>query len=169
MEMTDALKIHVEDRLEKLRSHFDRDMDANVVLSVEKHRHIAEISIHANTQRFQGKESSQDMYKSIDAVIDKLDTQIRRSKKTQRHDSLKHQEAAELETDVEELEEEATAPKHDIVHKKLPMTHLSVAEAAEQLNLSKDAFLVFSNIETQQVNVIYARKDGKYAVIEPEY
>ncbi len=61
MELTDALKSHVKTRLEKLRGHFDRVIDVNVVLSVEKHRHVAEVTLHANGVRIHGKESSLDM------------------------------------------------------------------------------------------------------------
>lgn len=80
VEVTEALKAHIEKELEKTRGHFDRVIDANVVLTVEKHRHIAEITLNANGVRFHGKVSSPDMYTSVDATVDKLDNQIRKFK-----------------------------------------------------------------------------------------
>src|SRR5690606_11030282 len=75
MEVTDGIRSHVEDALARLTSHFDRAIDADVVLGVEKHRHIAEVTLHANGMRVHGKESSLDMYASVDAVVHKIERQ----------------------------------------------------------------------------------------------
>lgn len=80
MDMTDGLKTHVEQGLEKIRNHFDKVIDADVVLSVEKRHHIAEMTLHANGLRIHSKEATEDMYASIDAVIGKLDKQIAKFK-----------------------------------------------------------------------------------------
>lgn len=177
MEVTEALKQHVDDRLRKVRAHFDRVIDADVVLSVEKHRHIAEITVHANGVSLHGKEDSSDMYVSIDAVVDKLDKQIRKFKdRSHKHPrtSLAEQEAmaaAGLEanstwktgvaTDVE------TAP--EIVRERMVMRPISPDDAVQQLNAADDSFLAFVNIDTQQVNVLYRGQDGQYVLLEPQY
>ena len=80
MEVTDALREHIETGLAKVRTHFDKIIDANVVLAVEKRRHIAEVTLLANGIRIHGKEESDDMYASVDAVVLKLDKQVRRFK-----------------------------------------------------------------------------------------
>ena len=80
MDVTDALRAYIENGLEKIRVHFDRVIDAEVILSVEKHRHLAEMNLHANGVRIHSKESSSDMYASVDVVLDKLDTQVRKFK-----------------------------------------------------------------------------------------
>lgn len=103
MEITEALKARVQESLEKARGHFDRLMDADVVLSVEKHRHIVEITLHANGARFHGKVSSPDMYTSVDAVADKLNKQIRKFKdRNHSHKARKVSEAADHTPDVDE-------------------------------------------------------------------
>jgi len=174
IEVTDALKSYVEGGLRKLRTHFDKVIDADVVLSVEKHRHIAEINLHANGIRIHGKESSSDMYASVDAVLGKLDKQIRRFKdRINRHqprlskeDANYHHEIIQAVEDEEVTDEEAR--KHYVVmREKIPVKPMSVDEAVMQLELVDDQFLVFTNADTRQVNVIYARDGGTYGLIEP--
>jgi len=177
MEMTDALKAYVDTGLHKLRHHFDRVIDADVVLMIEKNRHIAEINLHANGVRIHGKESSSDMYASVDAVLGKLDKQVRKFKdRINRHQPRTAKEARGYEHQIiefeaqEEAEDAQARPGHRVIlREKLPMKPMSVDEAAMQLELIEDDFLVFSNAETQQVNVIYARDDGTYGVVEPQF
>ena len=180
MELTDALKSHVKTRLEKLRGHFDRVIDVNVVLSVEKHRHVAEVTLHANGVRMHGKESSLDMYASVDAVVEKLQKQIRKYKdRVSRHGSRKGMEGLAGMPDPSfegvteefqgELDEPAPLPERRIQREKMPMKPMKIEEASFQLELAEEPFIVFSNADTQQVNVMYARKDGAYGLIEPQF
>lgn len=179
MEMTDAIKVYVENGLGRLRQHFDKVLDADVILSVEKHRHIAEMNLHANGVRIHSKEVSQDMYASIDAVLAKLDRQIRKYKdRINRHQPRTAKEAREYQHQIIEMPEEEPANggngiitvRHRVVHREqLGMRPMSIDEAVLQLELVDDAFLVFSNADTQQVNVLYAREDGTYGLIEPQF
>ncbi len=171
MDLTDALKTYVMGGLEKLRTHFDRVIDADVVLSIEKHRQIAEVNLHANGIRIHGKETSSDMYASVDAVLQKIDKQVRRYKdRINRHQPLTTKEERAYQHKVIELPEEpTTAAEHKVVlREKVPVRPMQVDEAAMQLELVEDTFLLFLNAETQKVNLIYARGDGTYGVIEPQ-
>jgi putative sigma-54 modulation protein len=177
MEMTDALKSYVEAGLRKLHVHFERVTTADVVLIVEKHRHIAEICLHANGIRILGRESSSDMYASVDAVLEKIDKQVRKHKdRINRHQPRTAKEARDYHHQVieyiPEQEEDlsSTEPSHRVVQReKLTMKPMSIDEALMQLDLVDDAFLVFFNADTQEVNVIYGREDGTYGVIEPQF
>lgn len=176
MELTDALKSYVENSLQKIRTHFEKVSSADVVLAIEKHRHIAEINVHANGIRIHGKESSHDMYASVDAVLEKLDKQVRRYKeRINRHQPRISKEMRDYQHQIIEFDETATGEesqevKHHVIRReKLPMKPMSVEEAAMQLELVDDAFIVFSNAETHQVNVIYATEDGTYGLIEPQF
>jgi putative sigma-54 modulation protein len=179
LEMTDALKSHVEERLDKVRSHFDKVIDVDVVLSVEKHRHIAEVTVHANGVRIHGKESSGDMYASVDTVVEKIDRQILKFKDRNhqfqpRKGKLTVMPAGEISAAVESEREDSTAPAEpagprSIVREPLTMKPMSVDEAALQLDLSNDAFLVFLNSDSQQVNVLYSKSDGSFGLIEQEF
>jgi putative sigma-54 modulation protein len=176
MEMTDALKSYAETGLKKLRIHFDKMTTADVVLTVEKHRHIAEMTLHANGIRIHGKESSSDMYASVDAVLTKLDKQVRKYKdRINRHQPRTAKEARDYHHQVIEYVPESDEPSRTeathrvILREKLPMKPMSVEEAVLQLELVDDSFLVFSNADTQQMNVIYAQEDGTYGLIEPQF
>ncbi len=177
MDVTDSLKAHVEERLEKIRDHFDKVIEAEVVLCVEKHRHIAEITLNANGIRIHGKESSDDMYTSIDAVIEKLDKQVRKFKdRINRYKPRKSKEQRQYHhniiaySDIDEDIEAEESEGHRVVYReKLAMKPMSVEEAAMQLELSNDEFLVFSNADTMHVNVLYARDDGTFGLIEPQF
>ena len=179
MEMTEPLKSHVKTRLEKLRGHFDRVIDVNVVLSVEKHRHVAEVTLHANGIRIHGKESSPDMYSSVDAVVEKLEKQVRKYKdRVNRHGARKGaSEPVPLPEELVDSEREASANvseiptvQHKVIRReKLPMKPMGLEEASMQLELAEEPFIVFSNVETQQVNVMYTRGDGSFGLIEPQF
>jgi putative sigma-54 modulation protein len=176
MDMTDALKSYVEGGLGKLKTHFDKVIDADVVLSVEKHRHIAEINLHANGIRIHSKESSSDMYASVDAVLSKLDRQVKRFKdKINSHKPRIAKEDQDYGHQIIEVDHGFEAGTEiQVLHKvvlreKIPLKPMTVEEAAMQLDLVDDDFLVFSNAETQHVNVMYAREDGTYGLIEPQF
>ncbi len=178
MDVGEPLKAYIENGLQKVQRHFDQVSEAEVVLTVEKYRHIAEINLHANGLRVNSKESSPDMYASVDAVLEKLDKQIRRHKdRISRHKPRHSRETRNYGHNVIEFyhetrrkdEEDQDATHRLVSHEKLPMKPMSVEDAAMQLDLIDDAFLVFSNADTQQVNVIYSRDDGTYGVIEPQF
>jgi putative sigma-54 modulation protein len=178
MEMTDALKSYIQHGLDKLTSHFDRVIEADVVLDVEKRRHIAEINLHANGVRIHGKEESPDMYSSVDAVLAKLEKQVKKYKdRINRHQPRTSREARDYGhaiLSIPEYDESQPGNGHMQAHQvvksqKLPMRPMTVEEAMMQLDLIDDVFIVFSNAETSQVNVLYKRDDGNYGLIEPQY
>ena len=179
MEMTDALKSYIDSGLGKLTTHFDKVIDADVILDVQKHRHIAEINLHANGLRVHGKESSSDMYASVDAVFAKLEKQIRKFKeRINRHQPRSAREARDYQHAIlstvqaeSEAASEADTDAHRVVlSEKLPMEPMSVDEAIMQLELVEDQpFLVFSNADTSHVNVIYKREGGTFGLIEPQF
>ena len=176
MEMTDALKSYVETGLQKLRVHFDKAATADVVLTVEKHRHIAEMNVHANGIRIHGKESSSDMYASVDVVLDKIGKQVQKYRdRINQHQPRITKEARDYHHQVIEYvpegEESLVADQmHRMVRReKLPMKPMSVDEALMQFDLIDDTFLVFFNADTQEVNVIYDLEDGTYGLIEPQF
>jgi putative sigma-54 modulation protein len=180
MEMTDALKAYIENALGKIAAHFDKVIDVNVVLDVEKHRHIAEVNLHANGVRINGKEASSDMYASVDAVMDKLGKQIRRFKdRINRHQPRRGREDrdyrhAVLSVNQDDGNGNGAGGEDDLSHRvvyreKLPLKPMSVDEALMQLQLVDDPFLVFSNADTSQVNVLYNRGDETYGLIEPQF
>lgn len=173
-ELTPALRSHVESALGKIVGHFDKVIDADVVLSVEKRRHIAEINLHANGLRINAKDSTEDMYQSVDSVVNKIDRQVLKHRdRIKRHQPRTSREARSynhrvLDVEAIEPETEESRPGHRIiVHENVPIKPMSVEEATLQLDLVDDLFLVFENADTGRVNVVYKRADQKVGHIEP--
>lgn len=178
MDMTNAIRDYVEGGLDKVCNHFDKVIDVDVVLSVEKRRHIAEINLHANGLRINAKESSEDMYASVDAALNKVDKQVLKHKaRILRHQPRTAREARSYDHRVVELSlsddtggaEETVGEKHQVVlREKRALPTMTVDEAALQLDLIDEPFFVFMTADTHRLNVLYAREDGVYGIIEPE-
>ena len=177
MELSDALKSYIETGLRKVKTHFDRVIDVDVVLDVEKHRHTAEFNLYANGVRINCRETSPDMYASVDAALEKLDRQTRKFKdRINQHKPRTAKETRILQHAVISLESgkgdggrEATGPDHRVIQReKMIPKPMTVDEAIMQLELVEEPFLVFTNADTFQLNVIYARGEMRYGLIEPE-
>lgn len=169
IEITEALRNNTIKKLSKLEKFFNTDTDVYVTMSVEKNRHIVEVTIPFNGVVLRAEESSEDMYASIDKVIDVLERQIRRHKtrlKKRLYDGAIKTEYFE-KTNKQDVEEEG---EFKIVRcKKFAIKPMTVEEAILQMNLLGHQFFVFTNAENEETNVVYKRKDGNYGLIEPEY
>ena len=132
-------------------------------MSVEKNRHIIEVTIPYAGGIIRGEEVTSDMYASIDNVIAKLEKQIVRNKsKLER--SLRYEgEPSDYDYDEEDDDE-----PHIVRVKRFSMKPMSVEEAALQMELLGHSFFVFTNDRTEEMNVLYRRKDGNYGLIEAE-
>lgn len=165
IQVTDALKQHVEKRLGKMDKYFDTPPEAIVTLLVEKERHRVEVTIPVNGYILRGEEESMDMYSSVDQVLEKLERQMKKYK-TRLNKKNKNMSIKDMtQSSRPVLEEEAP---HLVRTKRFSMKPMSPEEAIMQMNLLSHGFFVFSNAETDEVNVIYRRKDGNYGLIELE-
>jgi putative sigma-54 modulation protein len=157
----------VEKKVSKLGRYFWKDTEAHVTLSVEKSRHIAEVTIPFDGVVLRGEEATNDMYASIDGVVNKLEKQIHKHRtalKKRLHESAFDQNAYEYQN---ELEEE-TMP--EIVRtKRFVVKPMDLSEAQMQMELLGHQFFVFRNSSTDEVNVLYKRADGDLGLIEPDY
>jgi putative sigma-54 modulation protein len=159
LDPSDTLKSYVADKLNRFDRLLENPAEANVVLSVEKFRHIAEINIAGDRLTINGKEETVDMYSAIDNVLDKLEKQIKKSKQKirERRTASKAKNFA--------IEDEAVAIDDEI--KNIEYKPMDVEEAVLQMDLMTDNFLVFTNARSDRVNVLYRRKDGHYGLIQP--
>lgn len=173
IEITDAIKDYVEKRLQKLKKYFPYLIDVHVVFYTQKIHQVAEITILANHLTVHGEERSQDLYASIDLVIDKMDAQLKKYKGRLIHKHQRQQrkdEQLNLNISVYEREDiEEQKPEPQIIHtQRLAIKPMSVDEAVMQMDLIGQEFLVFRNASSDGINVLYRRKDGDYGLIEPE-
>lgn len=173
MEMTDALRRAVEEKFQKVAKRLPKMTSAHVVLSVEKYRNSAELKIEVDRQTLLAREVSDDMYLSIDKVMDTLERKARRHREkiwTTKRIRPRQEGNAEGEIVLEASAMEASnTPPLIVKTKRFAVKPMSLEEAAMQMSLIEDDFLVFANAITNQVNVIYKRKDGSYGLIEPVF
>jgi putative sigma-54 modulation protein len=166
LDSSDTLRSYVQEKLDRFDRLLDNPAEANVVLSVEKFRHMAEINISGDRLTINGKEETIDMYSAIDMVLDKLEKQIKKSKEKirERRSGAKALNKSMLAEEINVPEEES---ERQIKIKNIEYKPMHVEEAALQLDLLNDNFLVFTNARSDQVNVLYRRKDGHYGLIQP--
>lgn len=164
IDVTNALKEYVAKRLSKLDRFMDELGEAQVTLKVEKDSHRVEVTIPVNGMILRGEETTGDMYASIDLVSEKLEKQIEKYKgKLMR----RRQPAAGDPKGV--FAYQADDGPRVVKTKRFAVKPMAVDEAVLQMNLLGHSFFVFSNAETELVNVVYKRKDGNYGLIEPEF
>ena len=165
LDPSDTLKSYVADKLNRFDRLLDNPAEANVVLSVEKFRHIAEINIAGDRLTIIGKEETVDMYSAIDNVLDKLEKQIKKSKQKirERRSGSKAKNFA-IETEALTIDDEI---ERQVRVKNIEYKPMDVEEAVLQMDLMTDNFLVFTNARSDRVNVLYRRKDGHYGLIQP--
>jgi len=166
IEVTDALRDYVEKRVGKLTKFFDNIQEAQVTLLVERDNHVVEVTIPVNGLFLRGEEASPDMYASVDLVVEKLEKQIEKYK-TRLSKRLRNLAVKDIVSPRLEEDEDEELPKLMKV-KRFAVKPMPVDEAIMQMNLIGHSFFVFANAETEEVNVIYRRKDGNYGLIEPE-
>ena len=166
IESTDALKNYVEKKVKKFSKILGDNIEVKVTLSTEKFNQIAEVIINVKGILIKGEESSHDMYSAIDLVVDKVERQIKKYREKLKN--KKHDNKENLSFSMKIISGEETDTPRIIKSEKFFIKPLSVEEAVMQLDLLGQEFLVFRNSETDQINVVYKRKDGNYGWIEPE-
>lgn len=174
IEVTDSLRSFAEKKLKKVEKLFHRDMEARVVLSVEKQRHSAEATLSADGFILHAREITEDMYSSIDKLVDKVEKLAKKHKKKviDKHSKtdFKHPPLKEMAPLPPEKEIVPVAGKkalriiRETVNEKKPLTE---EQAMKKLHASGNEFLVFLNSESREINVIYKKIDGNFGLIEP--
>ena len=167
IDITEALQGYVEKRIGKLDRYFEKETEAQVLLSMTRENNIVEVTILLDGMILRGEESTLDMYASIDNVVEKLEKQIEKYKTKLNRNKQKLGRALAEETGA--AREEKVEEESKIVRvKRFAMKPMVVEEAILQMDLLDHDFFVFFDAETEAVNVVYRRRDGNYGLIEPE-
>ena len=166
LDPSDNLKSYVGDKLDRFDKFLDNPAEANVVLAVEKFRHIAEINISGDRLSIIGKEETVDMYSAIDMALDKLEKQIKKNKEKirERRSVAKNRNRSMPDEDINLPDEEI---ERQIKVRNIEYKPMDIEEAVLQMDLIEDNFLVFTNAKSDQINVLYRRRDGHYGLIQP--
>jgi putative sigma-54 modulation protein len=178
IEITDAIREYVHQKIEKAVCHFQTlTTEVDVHLSVARNPRInpkqtAEVTIYANGTVVRAEESSENLYASIDLVANKIARQLRKYKEKRQEKSHAPVKTADVlpQEPVASLVDGDRAPElpDEVVRMKyFAMPPMTVQEALEQLDLVDHDFYMFRNVDTDEINVIYERNHGGYGVIQP--
>lgn len=167
IDVTAGLRSAIEQKLGKLERYFTPDTDIFVTLSVEKGRQKIEVTIPVMGTIIRSEQVSDDMYVSIDLVEEVIERQLRKFKNKL---IAKHQEGGHFKDAFSEMEDVETEDEIKIIRtKRFGIKPMFPEDACVQMELLGHNFFVFCNAETDEVNVVYKRKDGAYGLIEPEF
>lgn len=166
IDVTEGLKAAVHEKIGKLERYFTPDTEVHVTLGVEKDRQKIEVTIPLKGRIVRAEETSSDMYVSIDLVEEIIERQLRRYK-TKIIDKKHTGENFTDEYMENDYDEDGSV--NIIRTKKFAVKPVDPEEACLQMELLGHNFYVFRNSETDEVNVVYKRKDNTYGLIEPEF
>lgn len=171
--VTEPIKDYAVKKVEGLHLDYPRIIEAQVVLDIQKYRHLAEIVLHcANHITIDATAEATDLYAAIDEVIGKIAQQMRKYKtKIMRQNRPRHGEVKEIDSKILSIEgfaEGAETEPSLVETLKYPVKPMYVDEAILQLEMSSWQFVVFLNVKTNKVNILYRRKDGEsFGLMEP--
>jgi putative sigma-54 modulation protein len=168
IDASNSLKAYAEEKMSKMDKYFDFPVEAHIVLAVEKFRRSADVTLNVNGTMIKGVVETEDMYSAIDQVMDKIEKQVKRyrEKMRDRRTETRKPETSSGKGEAEEIAE--VGPEElRIDVEKIVAKPMDPEEAAMQLDLSQQDFLVFRNSRSREINVIYKRKDGNLGLIEP--
>ncbi len=167
IEVTPALRSHVEEHFNRLNHLFDgKALNAHVIIEVEKGRHRSEMIVKWRNEVLTATTTLADMYQSLSKTIDKIEKQ---ALKTKNKIIDKHHKAKKVTAVAKPVDEVAPTPNEPkiVSAKRYAIKPMTAEEAVFRLNDEENQFLVFRNAEDEKVSVIYKRKDGNYGLIEP--
>jgi putative sigma-54 modulation protein len=167
LEMTPRLNEYVDQKVERLDRYLPSIDEARVDLSVEhtrnaSHSQVAQLTVRVRGKILRAEERTEDMFASIDAVLDKMYRQIARYKGKRQDRMQTVAEGLPVTGQDEEVQGEIVRVKR---FELLPMVP---EEAIEQMELLGHSFYVFLNADEDAVNVVYRRGDGNYGLLQPE-
>lgn len=159
---TEGLRQHAVEKIQRVVKFIRRPIDAHIVLSVDKRRHIAEVVLAANHLKLTAKEETGDLYSAIDLAVAKLERQAKKHAGKFKHRKGGNSAAAQP------LERPRRAPARLPRARKVAVRVMPVEDAATELERSGADFLFFENPVNDALSMIYRRRDGEYGLVEPE-
>jgi putative sigma-54 modulation protein len=177
IEVTPALREFTEEKLRKLERLLEGPLEVHVVLTIEKHRHVAEVQVKSRTTILSGTEETGDLYASIGEVVDKLESQARKHKqKLQHHRPRRGPRDPEVAAEIgasaappEAAEDEDNGTPRVIRTRRYRLKPLAVEDAVLELEGTAEDVLVFRDADTDRIRVVYRQRDGNFGLVEPEF
>ena len=171
IDVTEGIKEKTVSKINRLSKLFPEDTNISVTVSVAKLDQTVEITIPLQKRILRAEATAEDLYVAIDEVVDILEKQMVKYKTRLRDKSRKEAKyKEEYSTYFKDAEAVDLAGEKNIEKsKKFPLKPMDPEEAVMELDLLGHNFYMFRNGTTDEVNVIYKRKNGSYGLIEPEY
>jgi len=169
VEVSPAIRRHVEDHFKKLDHIFNADttLSTHVIIDVEKNRQIGEIVVNWRDHTLTATDTNADMYMALTRAMAKIEKQALKLKKKIIHRKQGAKSAASVAPEPDGAVEATPRPPRIIPARRYAVKPMTAEEASLRLSGEPDQFLVFRDADTQRVGVIYKRKDGNYGLIEP--
>ena len=170
MKVGDQLRNRIEDKLGKFNRFFGDDAVATVKVRPEKHQKCLEVTLKIGKHYYRAECVADDVFTALDQAMDVLEGQIRKHKtkiEKRIHDYAYMKEYLKSQVDLPEEDDEQEY--YIIRRKSFTIDPMDADEAALQMEMLGHSFLLYLDIETDKVCVVYKRRDGNYGVIEPEY
>jgi putative sigma-54 modulation protein len=165
-DLTEQIRKHTQQKLKKILS-LDELLEVNMILEYSRGRYKAELLVHNRNTRLTATEVTSDVFKSINSVIDKMQKQIKRHKeKLVNRKRLAPPRVTKLTQNMAVLER--TKTPRLIRARKQDIKPMSQDEALLQLETSGDSFLLFRNIRSDKIHVLFRRKDGNLGILDPD-
>jgi putative sigma-54 modulation protein len=168
MEISADLRKYTQERLRKIRRLFGDRLEVHVILSAEKHRRTAEITLKFRNRTLVGMDETPDARSSINGALDKLERQAVRLLERRRTRKRRPSPASAILLNVLRSRRVDHEDHRVLESERIPIKPMSVEDAIEALDDTRNGLVVFRNPETERVNVIYQRPDGNLGLIEPE-
>ena len=166
-DLQENVREYIEKKLGKLDKFFREEASARVVVGTIKDNDYIEAQINAGGMIYRAECGDKEIKAAVDKIVDVIERQIRRNK-TRLAKRLKSASLDDnrLISGASFVDEEDKGEFEVVKRKRFTVKPMSVEEAILQMKLLGHSFFVFKNIETSEMNVVYERKDGKYALIE---
>ncbi len=159
---TEGLRQHAEAKVQHAVRFLRRAIEAHVILSVEKQRHIAEVQVSGSHLNLTAAEETTDLYSAIDLATSKLERQVKKQMAKYKDRKTNNHAVVAKNTD-------GAKRAGAVIHtQRIAVKPMSLDEAILQLKMIQNDFLVFKNAATEMLSVVYRRKDGNFGLIEPE-
>lgn len=168
MDSSEALKNYATEKTDRIRKYLTEPIEVHWVLSVEKFRQIANVTVAANGVTIKGEEETADLYSAIDMVMGKIEKQVRRYKeKIKNHKTNNFVKPISARLNVLSYEGAGEASEARVVRtENFFIKPMSVDEAVMQIDLLNNDFMVFTDSTSNNINVLYRKKDGNYGLID---
>lgn len=170
LNVTEPIREYAEKKIGKIQKHFDNILEVDITLSARSTKgephHEVDVLVFANGTRIKASAEAKDLYAAIDEVCDVLDVQVTKHKEKMRDNRHSHRPKSVIKHSVD-VSHDDTETKKIISTKVTSPKLMSIEEAILQMEALETEFYAFMNHETEQLNIVYKRKDGDYGHVEP--